>query len=345
MAWILSSAFVKACESWHYSQEPGGVSSEVNCSDGEPSAQSKLNHTVKPSLHKDRMKDSLNLSRSGMMFAVFEAQTGEDVLTSYREAFRVRTSQQLTQKLKELQDQKAGSGNKCSESFARYSHNSHSWRTPLFLLKEDYPLYLETWPKAGMMRNGMCAERTPLEQTMNVKECGSLREKFPTPMAHDGSGRDAVKVSVVKRDNPLLETMVAFFPTPKSHDAKDTNAPSEMKRNSLALANVAKIFPGDNPGDNPGDKLIQIAKERMLKAGQTGSDTLFLAHTAKEITALSPWNLLKKFRDLGYITAEEMSAESSKVGGKLNPEFAEWLMGWPIGWTGLEPLETVKYQQ
>lgn len=24
----------------------------------------------------------------------------------------------------------------------------------------------------------------------------------------------------------------------------------------------------------------------------------------------------------------------------LNPQFAEWLMGWPIGWTGLRPLET-----
>jgi hypothetical protein len=26
------------------------------------------------------------------------------------------------------------------------------------------------------------------------------------------------------------------------------------------------------------------------------------------------------------------------VGGKLNPEFVEWMMGWPIGWTELKPL-------
>lgn len=25
-------------------------------------------------------------------------------------------------------------------------------------------------------------------------------------------------------------------------------------------------------------------------------------------------------------------------GGHLNPEWAEWLMGWPIGWTDLRPL-------
>jgi hypothetical protein len=30
------------------------------------------------------------------------------------------------------------------------------------------------------------------------------------------------------------------------------------------------------------------------------------------------------------------------VGGALNPPWVEWLMGWPIGWTGCEPLETDK---
>lgn len=28
-----------------------------------------------------------------------------------------------------------------------------------------------------------------------------------------------------------------------------------------------------------------------------------------------------------------------------NPEFVEWMMGWPIGWTGLNPLETAKFQE
>jgi len=29
-------------------------------------------------------------------------------------------------------------------------------------------------------------------------------------------------------------------------------------------------------------------------------------------------------------------------GGKLNPTWVEWLMGWPLGWTDLKPLETDK---
>jgi hypothetical protein len=31
--------------------------------------------------------------------------------------------------------------------------------------------------------------------------------------------------------------------------------------------------------------------------------------------------------------------------GKLNPPWVEWLMGWPIGWTDLEPLATDKFRQ
>ena len=34
-----------------------------------------------------------------------------------------------------------------------------------------------------------------------------------------------------------------------------------------------------------------------------------------------------------------------QVDGKLNPDWVEWLMGVPIGWTALEPLERTDYDQ
>lgn len=33
-----------------------------------------------------------------------------------------------------------------------------------------------------------------------------------------------------------------------------------------------------------------------------------------------------------------------KHGGVVSPEFAEWIMGYPIGWSALQPLETAKYR-
>lgn len=48
-------------------------------------------------------------------------------------------------------------------------------------------------------------------------------------------------------------------------------------------------------------------------------------------------------RSLGAMMRRE--AIQRGIGGQLSPMWTEWLMGFPVGWTGLEPLETHKYQQ
>jgi hypothetical protein len=34
-----------------------------------------------------------------------------------------------------------------------------------------------------------------------------------------------------------------------------------------------------------------------------------------------------------------------QIGGQLNPDWTEWLMGWPIGWTALKPLATGRFRK
>lgn len=38
-------------------------------------------------------------------------------------------------------------------------------------------------------------------------------------------------------------------------------------------------------------------------------------------------------------------AHGQPIGGSLNPTWVEWLMGWPLGWTDLKPLEMDKFRQ
>jgi hypothetical protein len=40
-----------------------------------------------------------------------------------------------------------------------------------------------------------------------------------------------------------------------------------------------------------------------------------------------------------------IAAQSSPATGRLNPEWVEWLMGWPIGWTDLKPLATDRFRE
>jgi hypothetical protein len=46
---------------------------------------------------------------------------------------------------------------------------------------------------------------------------------------------------------------------------------------------------------------------------------------------------------MGQLTDPDMGV--IEAGGQLNPNWVEWLMGWPIGWTDLKPLGTAKFQQ
>jgi DNA (cytosine-5)-methyltransferase 1 len=50
--------------------------------------------------------------------------------------------------------------------------------------------------------------------------------------------------------------------------------------------------------------------------------------------------LLDKRISSGDITPDEKRQMTAGHGGRLNPTWVEWLMGFPLGWTDLEDLET-----
>ena len=45
---------------------------------------------------------------------------------------------------------------------------------------------------------------------------------------------------------------------------------------------------------------------------------------------------------MGQLPNAVQQSMGKAIGGTLNPAFSEWLMGWPLGWTDLKPLEMGK---
>lgn len=68
---------------------------------------------------------------------------------------------------------------------------------------------------------------------------------------------------------------------------------------------------------------------------------------AGEITRSEAWAMIGSdpFKKQGIIPARLSKDKAQRSGGQLNPEWIEWLMGWPIGWTDLEPLEMGKFRE
>jgi hypothetical protein len=48
---------------------------------------------------------------------------------------------------------------------------------------------------------------------------------------------------------------------------------------------------------------------------------------------------LQELADAGQISEDERRSMAAGNGGELNPDWVEWLMGFPQGWTALEPLD------
>lgn len=65
-------------------------------------------------------------------------------------------------------------------------------------------------------------------------------------------------------------------------------------------------------------------------------------------TALKKWPTLtcQDAKNNGAPSQMERNTKplNAEVGGPLNPEWCEWFMGFPVGWTELKPLETHKFQ-
>ena len=256
MSWLFSQALVE-----EYLGE--------NFSDGEQSAPLSGKPIQQAYCAPVKMTDFLKISRYGMTFKPLMESRGQELLTLYLEGFHAKTSAQQGQAL-ELMESEAECGDKWRASFTKYNPNSCSWKTHQCSLLGDLDEFSETWPQWGLMRNGECWEQRTLEQTIRGTESGLSEQTWPTPRCQM-TRPVKIRLDIEKGHKGNLEEVVALrekFTTPTAHNSKETNAPSEMNRNTPTLA--------------------------------------------------------------------------AQAGGSLNPTWVEWLMGWPLGWTDLKPLETDK---
>jgi len=110
-----------------------------------------------------------------------------------------------------------------------------------------------------------------------------------------------------------IESGFVRYPTPRANDAqKRGNFDVNNPRNGLAA--FVRRYP--TPMASDGQKWNNQDAQQRIDRGQ-------------------------QVRLPNALTSEY----GERVGGKQSPEFTEWLMGWPIGWTDLRPLETDKFHQ
>jgi len=306
--------------SWHYLRELEGESLQDICSGGELLQPLKSKITHAEFYCNGKLMDSYLDSLSGTTFVHLMENLGEEKSMSSRVDFPVRTLVQQ-EKAQDLTEKGQDFGEKWQGSFTKYSPDTSSWKTHQCLLLGDLEEFSETWPQWGLMRNGECWEQQTLAQTIRGTEYGLSPngvDSFHTPNTTglDG-GSNSRKALKKKTEN---------WPTPTASQARSEGMIFQMRKmveSGITSIEEAEAMIGGS-----------LTPKRMEKW---------------------PTPVTRDYKDTG--TQESMTRALNKrdspglalmvgaaTGGKLNPTWVEWLMGWPLEWTDLKPLEMDKYR-
>lgn len=142
-----------------------------------------------------------------------------------------------------------------------------------------------------------------------------------------------------RRAPDMSGNVSGLWPTITGQDSKNNSSESQMKRNTQPL-NCAVKFPTLTKADGCGGP---------GNSGRAGGDNLrtfvnnFPTPRAADHKGATSQNAYQKAKERGPRgNLPEYTAQLSG-GGQLNAAWCEWLMGWPIGWTSLEPLNELRW--
>ena len=344
--------------SWLFSQALVAEYSAANSLDGGACAPLNVMPTPHPFWHRDKTTDVLNHSLFGPMSAPLTADLGGDLLTWFREDSLAKTFPPQGRG-----QESAEAGADCGEKWrglsVKFDPASCGWKTHHCLFQEDLDWSCLTLPKWGMMQDGELWERTTQGLPIGGSESGS-GENWPTPSVCGNYNRKGA--SATSGDG--LATAVYAGGT-QTRQMWRTPAAQEPGVSAERLEPIDGGTPGgmNRHFDKETGRMAQIGLEQQVKlrqmwptprAAKTSSENQesWEARNAKGDVATPPLGLAVKmwatprcFMHKDSQTDRGKSNPGEQVGGQLNPDWVEWLMGWPIGWTASAPLETGRFRR
>jgi hypothetical protein len=234
-------------------------------------------------------------------------------------------------------------GHGSEQPLANYDPDTQSWK--MFgdiSLWGDSPL-LENLPVSGMTRNGVLYLQHPWEPI--TAETALL--SWPTPRANTAMSATITPESAWNPNRqPNLEIVVGrrTWPTPVASDAWTTDlASSQVKEGSMhsvSLGRAVQMWPTPTTQETEHPDAVLTETGRRLSKDGKSSHSLGLADavqmwptpTVDDASNVNP----KPNRFRGLVASVNELTTPGGNGGKLNPTWVEWLMGFPEGWTDLE---------
>ena len=159
------------------------AASEVSASDLKQPDLFKLSDSVNKTPSAKPSSESTGLTHQSTTMSEPSTQMDIEELTSCVEGFLAKTSVLLDlEKDLRVRDQDCGASS--TELLATYDPNTSSWKTSQRCFIGEWGEFSETWPRSGLMRNGIAFRLPTLAEPISGIGCLSL----PTPTARDWKG-------------------------------------------------------------------------------------------------------------------------------------------------------------
>ena len=305
-------------------------------SDTSQSVQSKLMSIASKSFRRGKKTVVFHGFPSLKMSRCLTASHGAELLTWFVEASRAKTYQSL-ETAQELTESAAECGGTWPGSLAKYDPSTSSWKTAQHSLLGGLDEFSETWPRWGLMHAGECWELP----ASALRTSGSGSGLWQTPVADDAVNRVAGKWN--SRVEPKLSAKV-MFPTPcaNSHTGAG-HGPNKKGAPNLQTVVAQMTWPTPTVCGNYNRKGASATSgDGLATAVKTWPTATATAHKG-----WSPNHNRANTDDrLDYSVEREAFQPGQQTPPmRLNPDWCEWLMGWPIGHTALKPLETDKFRE
>lgn len=153
---------------------------------------------------------------------------------------------------------------------------------------------------------------------------------WATPQAHDCHNGNPERVGRfgTKHGGRSLNDEIFLWPTPTVHG--DYNRKGLSKNSGDGLATAVKLYPAPTSTNTKAVHMRGADKGRKREARSYFPTPT--AVTASGGAALCKWG--------GAGSREKLKSimTPAEINGALNPDWVEWLMNWPIGWTSLGQL-------
>jgi hypothetical protein len=313
---------------------------QITCSDTSLFAPLRSSPIAGRSCSPDNVMESCHDSLSGTMSAPLAGESGGDTWTLSAVDSHAKTSRQRA-RVGVWTVKGRGSGQKWRGLSAKLDLVKHSWKIAPCSQAEDLTSCSWTWPKWGTMLSGVCSGLMMSAHHIDENESGS----WPTPTANkmtqsgdltnpDGTLWDGkqkphqngkpVTTALADKVKHIIAGAVKernLWPTPTTAEVVKIGAQANYGQKGL----------NNHPRIRGNPTRAKLQKDRKGFDGGIKTPPTYPTPTARDH---------KSGRGVQQRAYSELTPtiERPHKTGQLNPDWVEWLMAWPIGWTDLKPL-------